>query len=811
MTLVTFAWVRELTTMLFASITSRLFLLSLTSYGSPTKQALTPFNLQSVRLSKGTAFYQAQQLNTEYLLMLDPDRLLYSFRTTSGIPTNATPYGGWEAPTCELRGHFVGHYLSATAMTWASTGNEDILNNMTYVVDELEMCQDKIGTGYLSAFPTSWFDRLENLQPVWAPYYTVHKIMAGLFDQYRITGSEKPLNMTLKMAGYFKQRIDSVIANLTISRWEEIINVEFGGMNEVLYNLYEVTSDPDLLYMAHLFDKAVFMGPLAVGVDELTGLHANTHIPEVVGAARRYEVTGDPTYRGITEFFLGLVNHTRTYATGGSNMAEHWQEPHRLGDKLNGANEETCTQYNILKVARHIFRWQPNIDIAEFYERAIMNGIIGIQRPNTPGVSIYMNPLGAGVSRLTGAHGWGTPFDSFWCCYGTAVESFSKLGDSIYFQGSVPGSVVEHNLWVNQFVSSIVQWEDAGLTINQTANFPAATDTPMIDNTVVVQLNFMVHKETDSSQAVWVRIPLWAKQETVRITKKTGNKTQTFNGDPGFYYELAEDWKTGDYITANFSPTLRAKHIEDDREEYSNLSAIMYGPLLLCGITIGENDLVGNKESLENWIMPVPLDTNPLQSIALYTTSSTKQYIRHSGFLGWVSSVNPEAGTDAPDATFKVFEIGESNSSVLVRISSVNYPNFFLTHNSDGRIALISTDGSEAFNKSSTFHQIPGLLNTGSNKVYSFELNDMPGYYISTMRSVDHDKELKAGYTPLYASKMQPGQAFAAASTFTFEKGIFEYKPFSFVAHGVNRDYLLQPINTMVDEQYTAYFNITMP
>lgn len=335
MTLVTFAWVRELTTMLFASITSRLFLLSLTSYGSPTKQALTPFNLQSVRLSKGTAFYQAQQLNTEYLLMLDPDRLLYSFRTTSGIPTNATPYGGWEAPTCELRGHFVGHYLSATAMTWASTGNEDILNNMTYVVDELEMCQDKIGTGYLSAFPTSWFDRLENLQPVWAPYYTVHKIMAGLFDQYRITGSEKPLNMTLKMAGYFKQRIDSVIANLTISRWEEIINVEFGGMNEVLYNLYEVTSDPDLLYMAHLFDKAVFMGPLAVGVDELTGLHANTHIPEVVGAARRYEVTGDPTYRGITEFFLGLVNHTRTYATGGSNMAEHWQEPHRLGDKLN--------------------------------------------------------------------------------------------------------------------------------------------------------------------------------------------------------------------------------------------------------------------------------------------------------------------------------------------------------------------------------------------------------------------------------------------------------------------------------------------
>ena len=168
-------------------------------------------------------------------------------------------------------------------------------------------------------------------------------------------------------------------------------------------------------------------------------------------------------------------------------------------------------------------------------------------------------------------------------------------------------------------------------------------------------------------------------------------------------------------------------------------------------------------------------------------------------------------GTDAPDATFKFLAVGMSNNSVLVHIFSVNYPNFFLTHNSDGRIALISTDGSEAFNKSSTFRQTPGLLNTGSNNAYSFELNDMPGYYISTIKTGEESDGKETGYTPLYASKMQPGQAFAAASTFTFEREIFKYKPFSFVAHGANRDYLLQPINTMVDEQYTAYFNITMP
>ena len=199
---------------------------------------------------------------------------------------------------------------------------------------ELEKCQDKIGTGYLSAYPTSWFDRLESLKGVWAPYYTIHKIMAGLYDQYRIAGNDAALKMAVKMAGYFNQRIENVFRVNTSARWEQILNNEFGGMNEVLYNLYNETGDVMLANMAHLFDKPIFLGPLAVNADLLSGLHANTHIPEVIGAARRYEVLADKTYQDAVQYFLQLLSSTRTYATGGSNSGEHWGDPHRLGDTL---------------------------------------------------------------------------------------------------------------------------------------------------------------------------------------------------------------------------------------------------------------------------------------------------------------------------------------------------------------------------------------------------------------------------------------------------------------------------------------------
>nr|GEZ77239.1 glycosyl hydrolase [Tanacetum cinerariifolium] len=419
--------------------------------------------LGDVRLDSDSIHGQAQQTNLEYLMMLDGDNLVWSFRKTAGLPTPGVAYGGWESPNQELRGHFVGHYLSATALMWASTGNDALKKKMTAVVSALGECQEKMGTGYLSAFPSEFFDRFEAVQPVWAPYYTIHKIMAGLVDQYVFAGNDQALKMVTQMADYFYKRVQNVIAKYTIERHWKSLNEETGGMNDVMYRLYTITGDANHLLLAHLFDKPCFLGLLAIKADELSGFHANTHIPIVVGAQRRYEVTGDPLYKEIGTFFMETINSSHSYATGGTSVGEFWSEPKRLATTLQTENEESCTTYNMLKVSRNLFRWTKEMAYADYYERALTNGVLSIQRGKEPGVMIYMLPLGPGMSKATGYHKWGSQFNDFWCCYGTGIESFSKLGDSIYFEqaGKDPA------LYIIQYISSTLNWKLGQISVNQ--------------------------------------------------------------------------------------------------------------------------------------------------------------------------------------------------------------------------------------------------------------------------------------------------------------------------------------------------------
>ncbi|CAN6454050.1 unnamed protein product [Victoria cruziana] len=331
--------------------------------------------LRKVQLEPQTPHWRAQQTNLEYLLMLDVDSLVWSFRKTAGLPTPGSPYAGWEAPNSELRGHFVGHYMSASAHMWASTQNDVLHAKMSGVVSALSECQKTIGTGYLSAFPSEHFDRFEAIKPVWAPYYTIHKILAGLLDQYTLAGNDKAYQMANWMVDYFSNRVQNVIKKYTIERHWQSLNEETGGMNDVLYRLYILTGDQKHLVLAHLFDKPCFLGLLAVQTDSLSGFHVNTHIPVVIGSQMRYEVTGDPLY----------------------------------------------------KVSRHLFRWTREISYADHYERALTNGVLSIQRGTEPGIMIYMLPLGSGVSKAHSYHGWGTPFNAFWCCYGTAVGDSADI------------------------------------------------------------------------------------------------------------------------------------------------------------------------------------------------------------------------------------------------------------------------------------------------------------------------------------------------------------------------------------------------
>ncbi len=286
----------------------------------PVTPAALPFPLTQVRLLD-SPFLKSMNLNRAYLHSLDADRLLHTFRLTARIPSKAKPLGGWEKPDGELRGHFTGHYLSACALMSAGAPDAALREKAGYIVNALAECQKAHGNGYLSAFPESFFTRLRNGQKVWAPFYTLHKIMAGMIDQYTLCGNAQALEVVTGMASW----IGNYAKPLSDADMARIEKVEFGGTNEALYNLYAITGDAAHMELAHRFDQTAFFDPLAAGRDELKGLHVNTHIPKVIGAARRYELTGEPRYRDIATYFWAQTTGHHSYVTGGTSNGELWR------------------------------------------------------------------------------------------------------------------------------------------------------------------------------------------------------------------------------------------------------------------------------------------------------------------------------------------------------------------------------------------------------------------------------------------------------------------------------------------------------
>ena len=515
---------------------------------APPTDVLYPFTLSQVHLSDGL-WKTEREADRKYLHDLDSERMLLNFRTNAGLPTgNAKPLGGWEAPTGELRGHFVGHYLSAVALMYAATGDTALKTKGDYLVAELAKCQKATGTGYLSAFPTTFFDRLEAGKNVWAPYYTIHKIMAGMVDMYRLAGNKEALTVALGMADYFEQRNASVSdAGMKI-----VQRNEFGGMANVLYDLYAIAHRPADLQLAHRFDQQSFLGPLMHDQDDLTGIHANTHIPKVLGAARRYEIVGDDEYRKATAFFWDRVADHRSYATGGSNKGESWGDPDRLAGTLTSNNQETCTTYNMLKVTRDLIRWTGDPKYADYYERAFFNGILPAQNPNN-GMMIYYLPLAARNKK-----NWGTPNNDFWCCYGTGVEQFAKLNDSIYFHDKGDG------LYVNLYTASDVTWPERGLRVEQQTRFPDA-DTS----------TFVVHAAQPTAMALHMHVPSWTTGYTVSLN----GKPLPVVARPSTYAVIDRKWREGDRLAVTLPMRLHSEPMPDD----PTMKAVLYGPIVLAG------------------------------------------------------------------------------------------------------------------------------------------------------------------------------------------------------------------------------------
>ncbi|XP_039043422.1 uncharacterized protein LOC120182540 isoform X2 [Hibiscus syriacus] len=755
--------------------------------------SLKEVSLHDVRLDSNSIHWRAQETNLEYLLMLDVDNLVWSFRKTVGLPTPGKPYGGWEAPDVALRGHFVGHYLSATAQMWASTHNDTLKAKMSKVVSALSACQKKMGTGYLSAFPSELFDRFEAIKPVWAPYYTIHKILAGLLDQYTFADNAESLDMTKWMVKYFYNRVQNVITKHSVERHWLSLNEETGGMNDVLYRLFTITGDPQHLLLAHLFDKPCFLGLLAVQADDISGFHANTHIPIVIGAQMRYEVMGDPLYKTIATFFMDVVNSSHSYATGGTSVSEFWSDPKRLANTLQTENEESCTTYNMLKVSRHLLRWTKEVAYADYYERALTNGVLGIQRGTEPGVMIYMLPQGRGVSKALSYHKWGTPFDSFWCCYGTGIESFSKLGDSIYFkeEGGFP------SLYIIQYVSSTLDWKSGNFVLNQKVD-------PVVSWDPYVCVTLTSSKEgAGKSSTLNLRIPIWTH---LKGAKATLNDQNLAIPAPGAF--LPVKWSAGDKLTIQLPISLRTERIKDDRPEYGSVQAILYGPYLLSGYSSGDWDIkTGSTVSFTDWISPVPAAYNNYL-VTFSQNSSDTTFVLTNSDQSIQMEKFPEAGTDAAvhatfrfsfdDAPEKISTIGEAIGKT-VKLEPFDLPGMVIVH--QGTENNLAVTGSPNDDATSSFRLVPGL--DGKDNSVSLESVSKKGCYVYSGVNYSSSLSMK-----LSCNSASSEAGFKQAISFVMDSGISEYHPISFVAKGQRRNFLMAPLQSFRDESYTIYFNI---
>jgi uncharacterized protein len=516
-----------------------------------------PFPMTQVRLLPKSVYHDAQEWNRGYMARLDADRMLYTFRANAGLPLAAAkPLGGWEQPengqrSSELRGHFPGHFLSASALLYASTGDKAAKSKADYMVAEMAKCQEKLGGRYLSAFPTTWWDRLEKGERVWAPFYTIHKIMAGMWDMYRLAGNTQALHVLEGMSAW----ADEWTASKTDEHMQRILTIEFGGIAETLYHLAAETHDARWGRVGDRFQKRSFINPLALRRDELRGLHVNTHIPQAIAAARRYEISGDNRFHDVADYFFHEVSTARSYVTGGTSNAEAWlAAPRRLAAelKMSSNTAECCCAYNMLKLARQLYGWRPDSSYFDYYERLLLNHRIGTIRPHV-GTTQYYLSLTPGVWKT-----FNTEDQTFWCCTGSGVEEYAKLNDSIYWR--------DHDgLYVNLFIPSELDWTEKGFKLRQETEYPRSENTTL---TVVAA--------RPDPLAMRLRIPGWLRSApTIRINGKALDASAA----PGSYLTLNRAWKAGDRVEMDLPLHLRVEAMPDD----PRLQAFLYGPLVLAG------------------------------------------------------------------------------------------------------------------------------------------------------------------------------------------------------------------------------------
>jgi hypothetical protein len=557
---------------------------AVSSVASNRRAPVEAFPLSAVRLLPGP-FKTAQELDAQYLLTLEPDRLLHNFRVNAGLPPRAPVYGGWEScePWIDIRcqGHTLGHYLSACSMMFAATGAPELRQRVEYIVAELRACQESRGDGLICAFPDGakpLEDSLASRPFAGVPWYTQHKIFAGLRDAHAYAAPAEALEVLARLADWTV----TASRNVPEDRLQKMLDREHGGMSEVLADVAVLAGDSRYLSAAERFAHKALLTPLAARRDMLDGLHSNTQIPKVISFARLHELTRNPAYDEAARFFWHTVVEQRSFATGGNGDSEHFFPPADFPAHLRSARTmETCCAYNMLRLTRALFMQTPESAYADYYERALYNSILASQDPRT-GMMTYFQATRPGYVKL-----YCTPTDSFWCCTGTGMENHAKYGDSIYFHDGA-------SLYVNLFIASELTWADKNLRIRQETRFPDEESTRLV-----------VHTATPTRLNFRIRHPAWCE----RMTLSVNGRRQLVSQRAGRYVDLERTWRDGDTVQVEMPMGRRLEPLPNA----PNLAAVMHGPLVLAGrlgtagLSPGADMIANERESGQMLNMPMEI------------------------------------------------------------------------------------------------------------------------------------------------------------------------------------------------------------
>lgn len=513
------------------------------------------FDLAAVKLLD-SPFKENMKRESNWILSLKVNSLLQSFRTNAGVYNgNEGGYftvkklGGWESLDCDLRGHTTGHIMSGLSLLYATTGDEVYKVKSDSIVNGLAEVQKVLNQGgYLSAFPQNLIDRSIAGQSVWAPWYTQHKIISGLIDQYLYCNNPKSLEIAKGMATWAYNKLHS----LSDEQRKQMLKNEFGGMNDSYYNLYAITGIAEHKYLAEFFYHEAVLDPLMKGEDILEKKHANTYIPKLIGISRGYELEGNEKYKKTADFFWNTVVNHHSFITGSNSDKEKFFKPDHLSEHLTGYTGESCNVYNMLKLTRHLFAYNPDSKYVDFYEKALYNHILGQQDPQSGNISYFL-PMMPGAHKV-----YSTNENSFWCCVGSGFENQAKYGEFIYYHNA-------NDLYVNLFIPSELNWKEKGINVKQETTFPEEQKT-----------TFTVRTPSSAKMTINIRYPEWATSGVqVKINGKSFKVKQLSNG----YIPIQRKWNDKDKIEVLFPMKLKANPTADN----PNIVAFTYGPIVLAG------------------------------------------------------------------------------------------------------------------------------------------------------------------------------------------------------------------------------------